>query len=256
MSLKPINPRESAADACADALRTAILRAEFPAGSRLPPERSLAETFGVNRVTVRSALAKLEAAHLVSVRQGSGYLVRDYQREGGPELISSLVGLAHGPHAFAVIARDLLLVRRQLAAAVLERIVERGALSRAALSRFQRAIDDLEAAAVTGDVVEIADRDLALAGMLIAASGSPVLALTMNPIARIVHELPPLRAAIYREPLRNVTSYRALSAWLAAPSTQGANAIVAMLAEHDERTLAVLENPRREGKKKERRSQP
>lgn len=255
MSLARLSPRESAADACAGALRTAILRAEFPAGSRLPPERSLAETFGVNRVTVRSALAKLEAANLVSVRQGSGYLVRDYEREGGPELIGALVGLAHGAAELGVIARDLLLVRRQLAGAVLARIVARGPLTRAELTRFERGISDLERAAHGGDVVAIADSDLALAAMLVAAAKSPVLSLTMNPIARIVHEIPALRDAIYREPLRNVASYRALLVWLASPSATGVAAVVSMLASHDEETERSLaargrQHQRQKGKKR------
>ena len=240
MSLKRLFPRESAADACADALRTAILRAEFPAGSRLPPERALADTFGVNRVTVRSALAKLEAANLVSVKQGSGYLVRDYEREGGPELIASLVDLAHGARELTAIARDLLLVRRQLAGAVFERIVARGPLTRGELARFERGVDDLDRVAKGTDVVAIADCDLALAAMLVAAAKSSVLSLTMNPIARIVHEIPALRDAIYREPSRNVAGYRALTAWLAAPNEAGVAAMVSLLATNDEATLHAL----------------
>jgi GntR family transcriptional repressor for pyruvate dehydrogenase complex len=41
-------------------------------GDRLPPERELAETFGVSRMTLREAIAALRAANLVESRRGRG----------------------------------------------------------------------------------------------------------------------------------------------------------------------------------------
>jgi GntR family transcriptional regulator, transcriptional repressor for pyruvate dehydrogenase complex len=41
-------------------------------GERLPPERELAETFGVSRVTLREAIKALRDAHLVESRRGRG----------------------------------------------------------------------------------------------------------------------------------------------------------------------------------------
>ncbi|HSO35136.1 MAG TPA: GntR family transcriptional regulator, partial [Labilithrix sp.] len=118
------SPRETAAAACTQALRDAILSGELPAGARLPPERELAERYGVTRLTLRSALARLGAEHLLSVRQGSGYTVRDYLRSGGLDLVGALASLAGTPREQLAIVRDLLLVRRQLARAMVERLVE------------------------------------------------------------------------------------------------------------------------------------
>src|SRR5512140_1778222 len=112
----------SAADTCARSLRESILLGAFPPGVRLPTERALAERFGVNRGTVRGALARLEAEHLVTARQGSGYPVHDFRREAGPDLIATLAALATGAER-TTIFRDLLHVRRQLARAVLEQLV-------------------------------------------------------------------------------------------------------------------------------------
>ena len=42
-----------------------IFRGEYADGENLPPERTLAESLGVSRVTVRKALALLEAAEQV-----------------------------------------------------------------------------------------------------------------------------------------------------------------------------------------------
>src|SRR2546429_3511674 len=60
----------------AEQLRDAILDARFPAGRKLPPERELAQEFGVNRTSVREAIKVLEGLGLVTVRQGDGATVR------------------------------------------------------------------------------------------------------------------------------------------------------------------------------------
>jgi DNA-binding FadR family transcriptional regulator len=60
----------------ADQIRTLIRSGEFPAGSRLPPERDLAKQLGVSRPSVREALIALEVEGLVEVRIGSGIYVQ------------------------------------------------------------------------------------------------------------------------------------------------------------------------------------
>jgi GntR family transcriptional regulator, transcriptional repressor for pyruvate dehydrogenase complex len=59
----------------ADQLRALIGAGEFAVGSRLPPERDLAQQFGVSRPSVREALIALEVQGLVEVRMGSGIYV-------------------------------------------------------------------------------------------------------------------------------------------------------------------------------------
>jgi DNA-binding FadR family transcriptional regulator len=60
-----------ASSAIAEQIRTAIITARLKEGERLPPERELAEQFGVSRVTVRDALRALETMGLVEVRVGA-----------------------------------------------------------------------------------------------------------------------------------------------------------------------------------------
>ena len=48
---------------------------EFPAGTRLPAERELADKYGVSRPTIREAVIALEAMGRVSVKTGSGVYV-------------------------------------------------------------------------------------------------------------------------------------------------------------------------------------
>jgi DNA-binding FadR family transcriptional regulator len=67
----------------ADQIRTLIGSGEFPAGSRLPPERDLARQLGVSRPSVREALIALEVAGLVEVRIGSGIYVQPVDPTAG-----------------------------------------------------------------------------------------------------------------------------------------------------------------------------
>jgi len=66
----------------ADQIRTLIRSQEFPAGSRLPPERDLARQLGVSRPSVREALIALEVEGLVDVRVGSGIYVLGSRGDG------------------------------------------------------------------------------------------------------------------------------------------------------------------------------
>lgn len=60
-----------------DWLEYRIREGELEPGGRLPTEQDLAERFGVNRHTVRRALALLEEKELIRTTQGSGRFVRE-----------------------------------------------------------------------------------------------------------------------------------------------------------------------------------
>ncbi len=59
----------------ADRLRAEIAEGHYSAGDRLPTEAALAARFGVNRHTVRRALADMSEAGLVHSRRGAGVFV-------------------------------------------------------------------------------------------------------------------------------------------------------------------------------------
>jgi 2-aminoadipate transaminase len=58
-----------------DQIRQRIFSGSLPAGTRLPPERTLANTLGVNRTTVVNAYRELAAEGLVEGRVGHGTVV-------------------------------------------------------------------------------------------------------------------------------------------------------------------------------------
>jgi DNA-binding FadR family transcriptional regulator len=169
-------------------------------------------------VTVRSALTRLTAAGLVFARQGSGYTVRDFRTHGGPDLIPMIIDLASDREELAGVVRDLLLVRRHLAAAVLERLVE-SRLSAEGLDAFDAAVDAFEAVvqSAPADAAALGDADIAVIAALVTATGSAVLALCLNPISAVVRDLPQLRAALYADPGANLAGWRALGGLLRSP---------------------------------------
>jgi GntR family phosphonate transport system transcriptional regulator len=68
-------PRTALWTAIADALRSEIAAGHYLTGDRLPTEADLSVRFGVNRHTVRRALAALAAEDLVHARRGAGVYV-------------------------------------------------------------------------------------------------------------------------------------------------------------------------------------
>lgn len=67
--------RRLGASQVVQSLRTEIVEGSLQYGDQLPPERRLAERFGVARGTVREALNQLAASELVEIRRGSGSYV-------------------------------------------------------------------------------------------------------------------------------------------------------------------------------------
>lgn len=228
----------TAADTTAEALRASILRGELAPGSRLPPERELATRMGVHRATLRTALARLQAAGLVQPRQGSGYEVRDFRTHGGPDLLRDLVALASG-EALARHAADLLLVRRQLARAVLERLAS--GVSREAWARIAARVDALEESIAAREPAErVAAADLAVIAAILAATESAVLQLSLQPIASILAGAPALRDAVYADASESVAGWRALLAWLEAPRRDALDVVLGAMEARDAQTLARL----------------
>ena len=73
--------RISASDQVFETLQSQISSGLWKVGDRLPSEGELAERYGVNRLTVRVALQKLNALGIVETRSGSGTHVIEFDFE-------------------------------------------------------------------------------------------------------------------------------------------------------------------------------
>jgi GntR family transcriptional repressor for pyruvate dehydrogenase complex len=90
MVFKPISPKKISSQ-IADQIRSSILAGEFSPGEKLPPERELAEMFGVSRPSVREALNILASSGLVMSYQGGGTVVMSLVETSAGNALSDLI---------------------------------------------------------------------------------------------------------------------------------------------------------------------
>src|SRR5690554_3134897 len=109
MAINQVAPRRLA-DTIVEQLETMILEGTLQPGQRLPPERVLAEPFGVSRPSLREAIQRLATKGLLISRQGGGNYVTETL---GASFSDPLIKLLEShPEAH----RDLLEFRRTLEA--------------------------------------------------------------------------------------------------------------------------------------------
>ncbi len=139
-------------------LRSGILSGRWPAGSRLPAERTLAEELGVSRLTLRAALSSLASEGLVRSRRGSGVEVLDFRRHGSLDLFAWMLGLSSAEtdsQGTLALFAEVIHLRRLVALDTLERAAARAteadlsALEELTLAQGRRLEDP--AAYVRGD---------------------------------------------------------------------------------------------------------
>lgn len=180
-----VSHRPKAVDQAANRLREAILAGEWPAGRDLPGERELAEKLAVSRLTLRSALARLEAEGLVRPVHGSGTRVLDFRESGGVDLLAYLARQAfEGGSIPLEILADLLELRRMMAVEALELVTIRGTSEDLAELRGHLEI----LAASLDDPPAFMEADLAFARLIVRATHNFALELLYNTIRRVLSE--------------------------------------------------------------------
>lgn len=106
----------------AEELRVDITSGRFPVGGRLPTEAELAGRFGVNRHTVRRAVATLAADGLVEARRGSGTFVAPHtlltHRIGTRTRLSDSLGPRSGDATGRLLASEIATPPPDVAAAL------------------------------------------------------------------------------------------------------------------------------------------
>ncbi|MFD0433077.1 FadR/GntR family transcriptional regulator [Streptomyces chartreusis] len=175
-------PRETTVDVLEKRLREDILAGRHPAGSMLPPERELADRFGVNRTTLKHAFGRLVHSGLLETRHGVGTRVRDFLRLGGADLLPMLV--RHSPDWIG----EIFEVRRSIGALIAERAAARATAAQITeLRALMTAVRD----AAGGEDVQLADAEVHRA--LARATGNRVYVLLTN---TLFNAYLPVRAAL------------------------------------------------------------
>jgi fatty acid metabolism transcriptional regulator FadR len=231
-TLRPVE-RQRVADEIVEQLRSLILTGQYRPGAKLPPERELAKSLGVNRASLREALKKLEHMGLVRIRQGDGTRVENFMETAGIELVRYLVPFAQS--AYPDIIRDALECRRLVA-----REVSRLAAARRDPSDLERLRGiALQAQAASGEELFQLDFDFYIA--LTAASKNRVIGLLVNTVREAIQSYAPLLAHVTIAPEVVREHHRRLLAAVEARHADDAMAAVEdYMSRGAEHVLALL----------------
>jgi GntR family transcriptional repressor for pyruvate dehydrogenase complex len=202
-TLAPV-ARQSVVDAVADRLRGEILAGRLRPGTRLPSERELSLALGVNRLTLRASLARLEALGLITTRHGAGTIVASWKERAGLEMLGTLVkGLKLADPAWHELVRSSLELRRILASEAV------------ALAAERHTEEDIDAIATCAQVLRehvddplaFARADLAFMRSVCKAARNVGLELFLNTFARWPDEHPQLVTTLYDDTAASATLY-------------------------------------------------
>jgi GntR family transcriptional regulator, transcriptional repressor for pyruvate dehydrogenase complex len=92
----------------ADSIQAMIAEGRLLPGSRVPPERDLAEMLGVNRATVHQALHLLQQRGLVEMKVGSGTYVTHVSHSVLTECLERYLVFNDGMHEDLITLREIL----------------------------------------------------------------------------------------------------------------------------------------------------
>lgn len=202
-TLAPV-ARQSVVDAVADRLRNEILSGRLRPGTRLPSERELSLALGVNRLTLRASLTRLEAMGLITTRHGAGTVVASWRERAGLEMLGTLVkGLKLADPAWHELVRSALELRRILS------------VEAVALAAERHTDEDIDAIATCVQVLQehvddplaFARADLALMRAMCKAARSIGLELFLNTFSRWPDEHPALVSVLYDDTHTSVAIY-------------------------------------------------
>jgi GntR family transcriptional repressor for pyruvate dehydrogenase complex len=170
--------RSKVSDGIVEQILEGIRSGAFGPGTVLPPERSLAERFGVSRGSVREAIRSLEYAGVLDVRTGSGTFVVEAGATKAAALRAraALVG-EHSPLDLVVARRAIEPVCAGLAATN---------RSLADLDTLRRLVAEQTELLSRGE--ETAGVDLRFHVAVATACHNPVLAMLYDRIAEIMRQ--------------------------------------------------------------------
>ena len=163
-------------------IQSRIMAGELRPGDKLPPERELAEQFGVSRTAVREAVKALHEKGLIEVRPGKGTFITNITDSTSEVMRGSLdlivnVGLANG-------LADLVQVRALLEPGIAAIAAEMATAEN--IQAMQKAVDTMDAA--LGDADVFVEADLEFHRALAKATQNSLITILLDPIIDLLRE--------------------------------------------------------------------
>ena len=174
--------RRRLSDQVSAQIQVRIASGELRSGDKLPPERELAETFGVSRGAVREALRSLERSGLVSLQAGSrgGAFIG----EGDPSLIGDSF---RNLYQLGSVSLDELTEARLWLASTVVRI----ACARATdsdLDALTANVDEAEELIKAGRFEEKIDVQIEFHNLLASTTRNAVMAMLMGAVMEVMRD--------------------------------------------------------------------
>ena len=230
--------RKRAVEEAADQLRRDILIGRYRPGDHLPGERELSAQLGVSRLTLRSAIARLESQGLIRAVHGAGNLVLDFKESGGIDLIGYLAGLAMENRAVPLtFLGELFEMRRIIAAEVIALATERA--TDAELRALRTIVDQM--AEAVGQTRRFMELDLAFARGIARATKNFAFVLTFNTVQRVIEQNPALELAYAANAEQTTQVYARLAELMVERNATRARQVTERLLDRlDRRTLELI----------------
>ena len=158
-----------------------IISGEYPVGTLLPPEPHFVAEFDVSRPVVREAMKFLEAAGLVTIRQGEGTLVRESSKWNFIE--PSVLRIALALNLASRMRRDAIKLRLDLDLTLLDEAAPK--LDAKDFAEMQRHLETMDRST---DFLELQEADLGFHQVYQSRAGNQ---LTEGIVHLLVEEMPP-----------------------------------------------------------------
>ena len=220
--------QRSVAEEARRAMEARLLDGSWSTGTRLPPERLLAETLGVSRHTLREAVANLKSRGLLISKRGSGVFVTDSLQTSVTSPWRQLV--ADHPD----LRGDTLEFRRELEGATAHYAAMRA--NDSDLKKIEKIINRLDIAYETGNETEERATDADFHEAIAEASHNSMFQFLHAGIVRMLREHITLNLIGMKDQTGEVKNHlrlQHLSIWNAIRNRQPVAAREAMLAHID-----------------------
>jgi GntR family transcriptional repressor for pyruvate dehydrogenase complex len=177
----PIKPKRVFEEIC-ERIRNELSSGTLKPGDKLPPERELAEQFGVSRTAVREAFRSLEISGLIGLQKGAkgGAFILD----GNPTVRQSLQDMVSIGH---VSLNDMTEARVLIQEAVVRLACERG--TEADFAALETDIDQTEELTHQGRLRERLDYSINFHKVLARTTKNQVIIITIDALTYILRIL-------------------------------------------------------------------
>ena len=176
-ALKRLQPRVALVEQVVERVREGIFAGEFPPGSELPSEGTLAKTIGVSYTVIREAMRTLRSHGLVDISQGRRARIKPAGPDAVRETLDAMLRRSNSS------IRELTELRRPLECEIVALAAQRA--TPAEIDQMQQTIDRQADAPMLDAQI---DADIEFHNLLAAAAGNALFGLVLSTVWGLLWE--------------------------------------------------------------------